>query len=92
MNRFLDVTAMLVLVAASLAAFGAGPQRAASAINPADFQVKVDNPLFPLSSLGPTVFEGEERDPDTNAVIKTRVESTVLPTTDTVAGVEEKRL
>jgi len=88
MNRFLNVTVLLVLVAASLAAFGAGPQRAASAINPADFQVKVDNPLFPLSSLGPTVFEGEERDPDTDETITTRVESKVLPTTDTVAGVE----
>ena len=63
---------------------GDGP----TAINPADFQVKVDNPLLPLSLLGPTVFEGEEKDPDTGEVIKTRVESILLPTTGTVDGVE----
>jgi hypothetical protein len=88
MNRFLDILALLVVGTMSLTAFGGGPQRAASAINAADFQAKVDNPLFPLSSLGPKVFEGEEHDPDTNALIKTRVESTVLPDTDKVAGVE----
>jgi len=88
MNRFLDLLALLVVGAMSLTAFGGGPQRAASAINAADFQAKVDNPLFPLSTLGPQLFEGEERDPDTNEVIKTRVESAVLPDTDKVAGVE----
>lgn len=88
MNRFLDLLALLVVGTVSLMAFGGGPQRTTAAVNPADFQVKVDNPLFSLSSLGPKVFEGEERGPDTNALIKTRVESTVLPTTDTVAGVQ----
>jgi hypothetical protein len=88
MNRFLDILALLVVGAMSLTAFGGGSHGATSAINAADFQAKVDNPLFPLSTLGPQLFEGEERDPDTNALIKTRVESTVLPTTDTVAGVE----
>jgi hypothetical protein len=88
MNRLLDVLALLLLVTVSLAAFGGGTQRAAAAINPADFQTKIDNPLFPLSSLAPRVFEGEERDPDTNALIKTRVESTVLPSTDVVDGVQ----
>jgi hypothetical protein len=88
MNRLLDVLALLLLVTMSLAAFDGGGQQATAAINPADFQTKIDNSLFPLSSLAPRVYEGEERDPDTNALIKTRVESTVLPTTDTVDGVE----
>ena len=57
-------------------------------IDPADFQAEVDNPFFPLASLGPKVFEGEERDPETGEVIETRLESTVLPDTDVVAGVE----
>lgn len=57
-------------------------------IDPADFRPTVDNPFFPLDSLGPKVFEGEERDPDTGEVIETRVESTVLPDTAVVAGVE----
>jgi len=87
MNRHFIVLVVLALGSLSSIAFGGG-QRATSAINPADFQVKIDNPLFPLSSLGPTVFEGEENDPDTGALVKKRVESTVLPTTDTVAGVE----
>ena len=34
------------------------------------------------------MFEGEERDPDTGETIRTRLESTVLPETDVVAGVE----
>ena len=87
MKRILITFIILLLGSLSSIAFGGG-QRVTLAINPADFQTKVDNPLFPLSSLGPTVFEGEENDPDTGALIKTRVESTVLPTTDTVAGVE----
>lgn len=52
------------------------------------FQAKIDNPLFPLSSLGPKVFEGQEQDPETGKLIETRLESTVLPRTDVVAGVE----
>jgi len=92
MNRILDVLALLLVVTVALATFGAGPLRASSAvnsaINPADFQAKVDNPLFPLSTLSPKLFEGEERDPNTNETIKTRLESTVLPDTDKVAGVE----
>jgi len=88
MSRFLDILALLVVGAMSLTAFGGGSHGATSAINAADFQAKVDNPLFPLSTLGPQLFEGEERDPDTNGVIRTRVESAVLPDTDKVAGVE----
>ncbi|MDP2858757.1 MAG: hypothetical protein Q8P50_12370, partial [Bacillota bacterium] len=48
----------------------------------------MDNPFFPLSSLKPKVFEGEEKDPDSGETIKTRLESTVLPDTDVLAGVE----
>lgn len=59
-----------------------------SAIDPADFQATVDNPLFPLRAGDATVFEGEEQDPDTGEVIAIRVESTVLSQTETVAGVE----
>jgi hypothetical protein len=65
-----------------------GEPLATPALNPADFQATVDNSLFPLSSLGPKVFEGEERDPETGEVIETRLESIVLGKTDTVAGVE----
>ena len=60
----------------------------ATGLDPADFQTTIDNPFFPLSSLGPKVFEGEEEDPDTGETIKTRLESTVLPDTDMLAGVE----
>jgi len=88
MNRFLDLLALLVVGAMSLTALGGGSHGVTSTVNPADFQAKVDNPLFPLSTLGPQLFEGEERDPDTNEVIRTRVESAVLPDTDKVAGVE----
>ena len=86
MNRQLIVLVGLALGALSLTAFGG--QRQTSAINPADFQVTIDNPLLPISTLGPAIFEGEETDPDTDETITTRVESTVLPTTDTIAGVE----
>ncbi len=59
-----------------------------STIDPADYQSTVDNAFFPLTSPGPAVYEGEEVDPDTGEVVKTRVESTVLAETDVVAGVE----
>jgi hypothetical protein len=59
-----------------------------TAIDPADFQATVDNPYFPLTALGPRVFEGRETDPDTGEVIELRVESTVLAETDVIAGVE----
>jgi hypothetical protein len=88
MSRFLDLLALLVVGAMSLTALGGGSHGATSAINAADFQAKVDNTLLPLSTLGPQLFEGEERDPDTSEIVRTRVESAVLPTTDKVAGVE----
>jgi len=85
-------TAILVGLATGawlLAACGGGGGKATvTSIDPADFQAKVDNPFFPLASLGPKVFEGEETNPETGESIETRVESTVLPETDVVAGVE----
>ena len=84
--------AALALVAILLTACGGGDgggeSTPAPALNPADFEAVVDNPLFPLSSLGPKVFEGEEPDPDTGETLETRLESRGLPETDTVAGVE----
>ena len=87
MKRFALVAG--VLGAALFVACGGGNGgQAPPGINPADFGTTIDNPLFPLSSLKPKLFEGEERDPETGEVIKTRLESTPLPQTDTVAGVE----
>jgi hypothetical protein len=54
--------------------------------NPADFSTDIDNPLFPLSSLGPKVFTGLEA--SDNGEVTARLESEVLPNTITVAGVE----
>lgn len=61
---------------------------APAGIDPADFSAVIDNPLSPLSSFSSMVYEGEETDPDTGETIATRVEITVLPDTDIVAGVE----
>lgn len=89
MNRHVVLLGSLALGSVLFAACGdGGAKETILTINPADFQVTVDHPLFPLSSLKPKVFEGEERDPDTDEVIETRLESTVLPETDVVAGVE----
>ena len=89
MNRYAVLLASLALGLVLFAACGdGGAKETALTINPADFQTRVDHPLFPLSSLKPKVFEGEERDPDTGEVIKTRLESTVLTQTEVVAGVE----
>ncbi len=84
------VLAIGLLAAVALVACGddEGEPAADATIDPAEFQATVDNEFFPLSSLGPQVFEGQETDPDTGEVIELRVESTVLAETDTVAGVE----
>jgi hypothetical protein len=88
----ISLLAGLMLMAVLLEACGddggSGSSETSPAINPADFQATIDNPFYPLSSLGPRVFEGEEADPDTGEIVKTRLESTVLPETDVVAGVE----
>jgi hypothetical protein len=77
-----------VLVLAACRGGGDAADNSPAAINPADFQAAIDNPFYPLSSLGPRIYEGEEPDPDTGEVVETRLESTVLPETDVVAGVE----
>ena len=88
---FLGIFLGVALVVALLSACGGGggaAQDKAPVINPADFQARVDNPLFPLSLFGLRVFEGQEADPESGETIKTRLESRVLPTTEVVAGVE----
>jgi hypothetical protein len=80
------LTLAAVTVAMASPAGQSGP--ASLTIDPADFSTNITNPFFPLSTLGPKVFEGEEVDPDTGEVIATRVESQALPDTITVAGVE----
>ena len=77
------------LIAGVLTACGdGGDEPNQQAINPDDFSTTIDNPFFPLTGLGPKVFEGEETDPETGEVVPIRLESTVLPETDIVAGVE----
>lgn len=66
---------------------GGAPKGASPTVDHRDFGVKIDNPLLPLSSLNMKLFEGEERDPDTGQVVKTRLESRLLPRVDRVAGV-----
>ena len=89
MNRYVVLLAVSVMTAVLLAACGGGgAKQTTPTVSPADFQATVDNRLYPLSSLTPKVFEGEERDPDTGNTIKTRVESRVLPKSESVAGVE----
>ena len=89
MNRYAVLLGVSVMAAVLVAACGGGgAKQTGPSIRPADFQAKVDHPLFPLSSLEPKVFEGEEKDPETGESMKTRLESAVLPQTDRVAGVE----
>ena len=76
----------VILAPGSSSAGGKGA--ASAALNPADFSTNVTNPLFPLSTLGPKLFEGQDTDPDTGEVIDTRLESTVLSKTRKVAGVQ----
>ncbi|MDO8614281.1 MAG: hypothetical protein Q7T33_00910 [Dehalococcoidia bacterium] len=90
MKQYVAILMGLALGSGLLAACGGGggSVQPTPSLSPADFQTTIDNPLFPLSSLQPKVFEGEENDPDTGETIKTRLESTVLPDTDVLAGVE----
>jgi len=87
MKPRLVLTGVMAMAGIAFAACG-GEGQATPAISPADFQIRIDNPLFPLSSLRPKVFEGEERNPETGEAIKTRLESTAMPQTTVVAGVE----
>jgi len=90
MKPYIVALGVLIAGVALLGACGGadGSAQQTSSLDPADFQATIDNPLSPLSFLGPKVFEGEEKDPDTSETIKTRLESTVLPDTDVLAGVE----
>jgi hypothetical protein len=63
------------------------PVGAQDEIDPADFSPTIVNRYFPLSQLGPKVFEGQDTDPDTGETTPTRLESTVLPGTIVVGGV-----
>jgi hypothetical protein len=63
------------------------PAHAQEEIDPAEFSPTITNPYFPLSTLGPKVFEGEDTDPDTGETTPTRLESTVLAETIDVGGV-----
>jgi len=76
----------VVLAPAFTSAGGRGA--APATINPTDFSTNITNPLFPLSSLGTKVFEGQDTDPDTGQLIETRLESGVLGKSRKVAGVE----
>ncbi len=81
------LTISAVVLAPALTSAG-GRGAAPAAINPADFSTNITNPLFPLSSLGPKTFQGQETDPDTDELLATRLESVVLGKSRKVAGVE----
>ena len=81
----LTISAVIMAPAIGLAGNNSAPS---ANLNPGDFSTNIDNPLFPLSSLGPKTFEGRDTDPDTGAVLAARLESAVLGKTRKVAGVE----
>ncbi len=84
-SRYITIAA-LVATAAVIGAPGGASARGA-AVDPADFQPAITNPLFPISLTGPKVFAGAETDPDTGETIETRLESRVLAQTETLIGV-----
>ena len=81
----LTISAAIMAPAIGLAGNDSAPS---ANLNPRDFSTNIDNPLFPLSTLGPKTFEGQDTDPDTGEVLATRLESAVLGKTRKVAGVE----
>lgn len=86
---------MAVLLALPASACGGGPadreprpaERPKPAVDRAGFSARVDNPLFPLASVGLTVFEGTERDPETDETLEIRVESRVRKQPERVSGI-----
>ena len=92
LTAFVITVISTVLGLAACSGDDGNPSPAASArvsdIDPADFSSHVDNPLFPVGSIGTYVYEGQETDPETGESFTTRVEMTVLPQTDVVGGVE----
>jgi len=81
----LAITAVTVAPAVTSAG---GNKGNSGKLDPDDFSTTIDNPFFPLSSLGPKVLEGPETDPDTGITVTARLESTVLDKTRKVAGIE----
>src|SRR2546425_2908596 len=81
------LTVSAVVLAPGSSSAGANETASAAPI-PAVFSTNITNPLFPLSTLGPKVFEGQDTDPDTGEVVDARLESAVLGKTRKVAGVE----
>lgn len=57
-----------------------------AAPDPGDCSAEIDNPLAPISSLSSKVFEGSEKNPETDQIILTRSEQTRLEETDEIAG------
>jgi hypothetical protein len=82
--------ALIALVSApgTTSAGKKGPEAAPGGLNPADFSTTIDNPLFPLSSLGTKAFEGQETDPETGETVDVSLVSTVLAKTTKVAGIQ----
>lgn len=79
--------ALAMSAAVVLTGANAPSGRAQTEIDPADFSPTITNKYFPLSLVGPKVFEGTDTDPDTGEVVQTRLESRTLPETTVVAGV-----
>jgi hypothetical protein len=64
----------------------AGSAESAAALDGSEYSAKVDNPLFPLSSLRLMVYEGNEGDPESDETVEIRSESRVLERGKRVAG------
>ena len=82
------VFGLVVVAAWAFSTAAAAAQEATPAGVPANLQATVDNPLFPLASTPIKVFVGVEEDPDTGETVTLRVEETVLPLPQAVAGIE----
>jgi hypothetical protein len=61
---------------------GGGEQAPVPTLDPSQFQASVDNPFFPLAPGTTLVYEGQEGE------VEIHIESTVLPDTDVIAGIE----
>jgi len=55
----LTISAAIMAPAIGLAGNDSAPS---ANLNPRDFSTNIDNPLFPLSTLGPKTFEGQDTD------------------------------
>jgi hypothetical protein len=84
---WLAAPVIVAITAAMVLGLGRPQAHAQQPIDPASFSPVITNPLFPLSSLGPKTFVGEDTDEETGETVEERLESRVLPETATVAGV-----